>query len=120
LRIINPDNTRAGMTYPSHRHDILFIRIKLHIRGDGTPQNKFEEYSNINISKDIYSVYLKSQQDKYGSSVKYGKNRYSIPSQVFNSVNNWKGGSFNYKTGMKGKSLISTGSMGGSIFWKTK
>jgi len=87
---------------------------------NGTPQNKFEEYSNINISKDIYSVYLKSQQDKYGSSVKYGKNRYSIPSQVFNSVNNWKGGSFNYKTGMKGKSLISTGSMGGSIFWKTK
>lgn len=32
---------------------------------DGTPQNKFEEYNTITISKSIYNDFLKSQQSKY-------------------------------------------------------
>jgi RHS repeat-associated protein len=88
---------------------------------NGTPHNKFEEYSNINISKDVYSSYLKAQQGKYGSSVRYGASgKFNIPAGVFLNKDNWINGSFNFKTGKKGKSLISTGSFGGSIFWKTK
>jgi RHS repeat-associated protein len=88
---------------------------------NGTPQNKFEEYKSIAISKDIYSAYLKYQTDKYGNSVKYGKSKYVLPAQVFNNKNNWAGGSFFYNTGEKMKyGLKATGSFGGSIFWKTE
>jgi RHS repeat-associated protein len=87
---------------------------------DGTPQNKFEEYSKITIPKGILSTYTKSNQSFYGSSVKYGDKNFSLPAKVFQDKKNFdKNGNFVYYTGVKGKKeIIATATAGKSIFWK--
>ena len=92
---------------------------------NGTPQNKFEEYSSIEISSGIYINYLFGNKLKWGNSVRYSEKPYSIPSSVFLDESNWGMGrvlfgGFNYNTGARGKKLIATQSAGASIFWKTE
>lgn len=38
----------------------------------------------IEVSESLYNSYLAANQQKYGSSVRYGKKRYSLPHSVFN------------------------------------
>jgi hypothetical protein len=88
---------------------------------NGTPQNKFEEYKSIFISKDIYTDFLNSQLSKYTSGkVKYSGEFYNIPADVFKDKNNWnKEGNFLFNTGEKQSyGLKATGTAGQSIFWK--
>jgi RHS repeat-associated protein len=96
----------------------------------GNAHAKFRQYSSIEIGIDTYVKYENAQKELYGNSVKYGGKKYSIPASVFNNSENWYiststnpqnwWGFFHYDTGVKGNSLISTGSVGRSIFWKTK
>jgi len=98
---------------------------------NGTPQNKFEEYSSIFIDIATYTKFENAQKDKYKNGIyRYHGVNSKIPAAVFSSPNNWYistsadsknwWGFFYYETGQKGRALISTGSIGRSIFWKTK
>ena len=91
---------------------------------------KFRQYSSIEIDINTYFKYENAQKDLYGNSVRYGGKKYDIPATVFSAPENWYiststnpqnwWGFFHYDTGANGKSLISTGSVGRSIFWRTK
>jgi hypothetical protein len=85
---------------------------------NGTPHNKFEEYSSVSISKNIYNTYLSNNLSKYPKGrVRYSKSWYNIPASVFGANMSDKG--FDYKTGVKGQPGINaTGAKGHSIFWK--
>ncbi|OGS72031.1 MAG: hypothetical protein A3F91_03690 [Flavobacteria bacterium RIFCSPLOWO2_12_FULL_35_11] len=90
---------------------------------DKTPQNKFEEYKSIAISKTIYDTFLASQKAKYTKgTVSYSGTAYTLPAKVFTD-NAQTDGSFLYTTDVKkypkanGK-LVATGTAGLSIFWK--
>lgn len=97
---------------------------------NGTPQNKFEEYSHIFIDVMIFNDFEKAQKERWGSSVKYGKKRYDIPAAVFDITKNPKNWSsfqesqtgttfgFNYDTGSSGNVLSATGTAGESVFWR--
>ena len=101
---------------------------------DGTPHNKFEEYSEVVIEQGIYSKYLNSQLSKYPSgTVRYKPNHtFKIPAQVFTDPANWKvnkspwmstvsSSTFKYTTGIVGRpKLEATGAWGQSIFWKIR
>lgn len=87
---------------------------------NGTPQNKFEEYRSISISKDIYNGYLRSNLNKYTRGrVRYAGTYYTIPASVFQEQANWVHGNFFYHTGAKQVySIEATGNAGISIFWR--
>jgi len=102
---------------------------------DGTPQNKFEEYKTINISKEIYDKFKKANIDKWDLSVNYTKVTidpvtkkkvevkvaYPIPAAVFNDKNNFDANgnfSYSYPTSGGTKTLTATATAGQSIFWK--
>ncbi len=86
---------------------------------NGTPQNKFEEYNQIEIPKNIYDNYLDNNRKKYGDNVTYGKVAYNLPAKVFLNAKNWEDGSFIYKTGVVTKyKIVATAAAGLSIFWK--
>lgn len=99
---------------------------------NSTPHNKFEEYSSISISAPVFNIYLTSNRDRYGESVRYGRRRYSLPADVFDDSANWYPkdlpplppnmnrsiGFFLYLTNLGGSGLAATGSYGLSIFWK--
>ena len=91
---------------------------------DGTPQNKFEEYNTITISKSIYNDFLKSQQSKYSNgTVRYSGKNYSIPASVFKNKANWRNGEFTYswpKASRAPHSIRATGTAGRSIFWRVE
>ena len=96
----------------------------------GNAHAKFRQYSSIEIDINTYFKYENAQKDLYGNSVRYGGKKYDIPATVFSAPENWYiststnpqnwWGFFHYDTGANGKSLISTGSVGRSIFWRTK
>jgi len=86
---------------------------------DGTPQNKFTEYNQVEISKNIFDAYLDSNRQKYGPNVTFGKVAYPLPAKVFSDPGNWQNGMFIYKTGASSKyKLVATATGGLSIFWK--
>jgi hypothetical protein len=99
---------------------------------NGTPQNKFEEYSVIFIDVLTFNDYEDAQKGRWGNTVRYGKNRYNIPADVFNineNPQNWgtyRGSvtgttfGFYFTTGHTGNSLIlnATGTAGESVFWR--
>lgn len=101
---------------------------------NGTPHNKFEEYSSITIPALTFNTYLASNQRRYGTSVRYSGTRYALPAAVFNDAANWFPqitipfvpipnlnrfvGFFRYTTGRSGHGLSATGSFGLSIFWR--
>jgi len=104
---------------------------------DGTPQNKFEEYKTINISKDIYEKFLKGNTDKWGATVNYTKIEidpktkkevkvkvaYTIPASVFSDKSNFDANgnfSYSYPTSTGTKTLTATATAGQSIFWKVQ
>jgi RHS repeat-associated protein len=88
---------------------------------NGTPQNKFEEYSSISISSEIFTSFKGAQLAKYTSGkAPYGGVFYSIPAEVFTNPLNWTSGNFFYNTGLnRTRKLEATGTAGNSIFWKT-
>ncbi len=96
---------------------------------NGTPQNKFEDFKSLNISKDIFNTYLSSAKSFYPKGYNYqigkdanGKKKYfhsDIPNAVFTDLKNWSSGNFLYNTGVKNQpGLQATGTAGGTIFWK--
>lgn len=93
---------------------------------NGTPHNKFEEYSYIEITSSIYNNYKNSIVNSKGNSIGYYGKKYGIPASVFGNSDNWKlpSGSvpwsgFQYKTGASGgKTLDATASYGHTIFWR--
>lgn len=100
------------------------------------PHNKFKEYLNIYISKEIYNKYESAIKSKYPKGpwydtvyedenkkiIKKEKEQYKIPAKVFNDDKNWESGNFDHKTNTKSKNasyhLIATMSYGLSIFWR--
>jgi len=96
---------------------------------NGTPQNKFEDFKSLSISKDVYNTYLTNAQSFYTKGYNYpigkdanGKKKYfhsNIPDGVFTDPKNWSTGNFFYNTGVKNQpGLEATGTAGGTIFWK--
>jgi hypothetical protein len=97
---------------------------------NGTPHNKFEEYSYIEIEASIYFNYKNAiTKDGSSNSIRYGKKSYSLPAEVFENMANWKIPTslalpwcgFQYSTGAKkggGKTLDATASFGKTIFWQ--
>lgn len=100
---------------------------------NGTPQNKFEEYSLLFIDEATFNKYLAAQRAKWGASVRYSGTRYTIPAAVFDitqNPGNWgtyanspngRTYGFLYNTGVTGEpALLATGSYGESVFWTTR
>ncbi len=91
---------------------------------NGTPHNKFEEYSQITIGRHIYTNYLSAQQSNWGATARYGNKRYNLPADVFRGNANWKTDGkysvyFQYNTGVRRRpQLTATGTAGRSIFWR--
>ncbi len=99
------------------------------ISPNGTPQNKFEEYSSIHISIGIYNKFESALKSRYGNQVRFRPVYYNIPACVFNiqaNPQNWthcnrpgpSAYGFYYSTGVRGRGTTATGSVGYSIFWK--
>jgi uncharacterized protein with NRDE domain len=94
---------------------------------NNTPQNKFEEYKFLKISKDIYDQFLKDTKARYPKGYNFnigkkGEKKYfhsDIPNCVFTLDEYWSNGSFLYNVGLKETyGLEATGTFGGTIFWK--
>lgn len=92
----------------------------------GESQAKFSQYKSITITKDIYDTYLSNNLAKYPSgTVKYPQKNgntktYQIPAAVFTNQQNWNNNVFQYNTGSSKayKSIVATGAVGRSVFWK--
>jgi RHS repeat-associated protein len=88
---------------------------------NGTPQNKFEEFTTIDIPGATYNSYLRAQQAEFGNSIRFGRTTYTIPAAVFTNNANWVNGNFHYVTGSRTAThggLTATGTAGRSIFWR--
>jgi RHS repeat-associated protein len=98
---------------------------------NGTPQNKFEEYKSITISKSLYDTYLANTQKDYSKGYNYcidkckgpRKDRVyfhsDVPNCVFTLSEYWLNGNFHYDVGLKRNvGLEAVGVQGGTIFWK--
>jgi RHS repeat-associated protein len=95
---------------------------------NGTPQNKFEEYKSITISKGIYDEFLKKAQLAYPRGYNYNTAKKGqpkkyfhsdIPNCVFSLEEYWTTGNFYYNVQLKKPfGIEATGTAGASIFWK--
>jgi len=87
---------------------------------NGTPHNKFEEFTTIDIPRATYNSYLGAQRAAYGNSVTYGGTRYNLPAAVFTKNANWVNNNFHYVTGARNATvgITATGTAGRSIFWR--
>lgn len=87
---------------------------------NGTPHNKFEEFTTIDIPGATYTTYLNAQRARWGNTVNYGTRRYNIPAAVFTNAANWTNGNFHYVTGARNatQGLTATGARGHTIFWR--
>ena len=124
----NPDPTGGARRWDG----VDFLAFGLQSR-NGTPHNKFEEFSKITISDNIFQTYRDSLQSKYSNRVGYpagkGKMYFDLPAAVFRDSQNWrttptgnqwgqKINYFEYATGQKNRSaLTATATAGYSIFW---
>ena len=122
----NPDPTGGARFWDGT--DLLAWGLNSH---NGTPHNKFEEYSSMTIPQPVFDRYLAAQQRKYpGGRVRYYGKYYSIPSTVFDrsaSPGNFGGvpgggAGFHYITGYRSghPGIVATGAHGESIFWATR
>jgi len=123
----NPDPTGGARRWDGV--DFLAWGLK---SPNGTPHNKFEEYSKIRIGGDIFADFRNALLSKYqNGKAGYGTTFYNIPADVFNDSANWSlasdpsGGGrfmrhtvFQFSTGVaNAPALRATAAAGYSIFW---
>lgn len=112
----NPDPTNGATFWDGT--DFLAWGLK---SPNGTPQNKFEEYSFIQMDLDVFFQYLYAHQLKYPREiVKYRGREFKFPQDVFLNSENWNNDVFHYKTkASEPLGIVATVTAGLSIFWKT-
>lgn len=112
----NPDPTDGATFWDGT--DFLAWGLK---SPNGTPQNKFEEYSFIEINLDVFFKYLYAHQLRYPREiVKYRGREFKFPQDVFLNGDYWNNDIFHYKTrANEPVGIVATVTAGLSIFWKT-